>query len=85
MVRSQDRQDRTAETLNEADFRASAAELFQREERRKAKVPQIVVPSRRDENDEGDNSGVGILPSVFDFCAYKRQYSIEASSERRRR
>ncbi|KUF99909.1 hypothetical protein AM587_10001449 [Phytophthora nicotianae] len=68
MVRSQDRQDRAAETLNEADFRASTAELFQREERRKAKVAQIVVPSRRDDNDEGDNSGVGTLPSVFDFC-----------------
>ncbi|KUF90742.1 hypothetical protein AM588_10002848 [Phytophthora nicotianae] len=68
MVRSQDRQDRAAETLNEADFRASTAELFQREERRKAKVAQIIVPSRRDDNDEGDNSGVGTLPSVFDFC-----------------
>ncbi|KAG7375567.1 hypothetical protein PHYPSEUDO_000612 [Phytophthora pseudosyringae] len=68
MPRALNRQDRTAEALDEADFRASIADIFQRDERRKAMIAQVVVSrDRRDaENDNGSTTGT--VASFYELC-----------------
>ncbi|ETI35397.1 hypothetical protein F443_18260 [Phytophthora nicotianae P1569] len=68
MPRAQKRQDHAGEALDEADFRASTADLFQRDERRKAKIPQVVVPDNESDSDDGSESIAVTLPSVYEFC-----------------
>ncbi|ETM35522.1 hypothetical protein L914_17597, partial [Phytophthora nicotianae] len=68
MPRAQKRQDNAGEALDEADFRASTADLFQRDERRKAKIPQVVVPDNESDSDDGSESIAVTLPSVYEFC-----------------